>query len=223
MSLVNVNDAGVLRGVIRLPLKRAWTAELVLDIATPPSGKVVLAAVDGLALHGAVVFAGEQLDAAHVLLVGGAGGLNKIASGTWRQGQVRDPLDAIAKACGESLSSAIAGDVSSAQVPFWSIVEKPGALLLDELMGFASELTSKDVHWRILTDGTVWCGAEDWPKVKLLDGDDVLDFFPSERRYVIGPTTPSLLPGVDLDGVGKVIMVEHWIEPSAIRTFAWVA
>jgi hypothetical protein len=53
-------------------------------------------------------------------------------------------------------------------------------------------------------------------------GSDLLEAFPAEGRYVIGAETPSLLPGVALEGVGHVAAVDHWITPHEVRSWAWI-
>jgi hypothetical protein len=79
------------------------------------------------------------------------------------------------------------------------------------------------VLWRVLSDGSVWMGTESWPSAKLPDGADVLERFPSELRVELGVQTPTLMPGVNLDGVGKVAAVDHWVEHDQVRTDAWLA
>lgn len=216
MALVTCAGS-VLRARIHLPLHGAWLADLVLDTATMPTGQQTIAADGGLSLVGTVVDGGVFLDAAHVRMVGGAGGLAKIVpAAAYRSAQLRDPLGAITQASGESLSSTVSQSVLSTSLAVWTLTSQRAARCLDELAQAAG------VGWRILSDGTLWLGAESWSSASLPDGAAILEQHPTERRFAIGTTTPALLPGVNLDGVGNVVAVDHWIEPAKVRTWAWI-
>lgn len=220
MSLATCADADILRGRIVLPLRGPWTADLVLDTATAPSGSVAVVARGGLSLQGYVLQAGVQLDTAHVRLVGGAGGLGRQVLGAFRTAQLRDPLDAIMAASGESLSGAVASAILGVSLPYWTLAGR-AAHAIDGLCSVATDQLGEAVGWRILSDGTVWLGAEAWVSAKLPAGADILDRFPAERRTAIGVETPALLPGVELADVGRLVAVEHWIGAEQVRTFAW--
>src|SRR5688572_11126836 len=163
MGLITCAGADVLRGHLRLGLRGAWTAELVLDTARAPRGRVTLAAAGGLSLVGTVTVAGVELDAAHVRLVGGAGGLTASVSGAFRSAQLRDPLDAALAAGGETLSAATAPDVLAVPLARWSMTRGRVDRALDELAAAASAALGRAIGWRVLSDGTVWLGSESWP------------------------------------------------------------
>lgn len=222
MALVVCAGADVLSGRISLRLRGAWSAELVLDTDTRPTGKVELEAEGGLELTGTVVGGGPGLTGATtVRLVGGAGGLAKQVSGAFRSAQLRDPLDAALRAGGESLSSTVATSILGIQLARWSQGKHHVGRELDDLAAAATKALGSTVNWRFLGDGAVWLGVETWPAATLPDGAEVLDALPAEGRYVIGVDTPALLPGVDLAGVGKVQAVDHVLDSTAVRTHAW--
>jgi hypothetical protein len=212
---IRCGDSAVLRGHVSLPLVGAWHATLELDAAEAPSGAVVLAADDGFELHAAVVHGGVQSDRAFVRIVGGAGGLGATVSGAFRSAKLRDPLRVITTASGDTLSSTIASSLLTLSLPYWTLGVYPAWRALSELAAFA------DVSWRYLPDGTLWLGEEAWTAATLPEGDAIASRHPAQRRTVIATSTPSLLPGVDLEGVGQVHAVEHWIEPYEVRTWAW--
>jgi hypothetical protein len=224
VALVTLGGAGVERGRIALGLSGAWTAQLVLDTPTPPSGPATIAAAGGLELHGTVVpsRSGARLDSSHVWVVGGAGGLATEVGGAFRSAQLRDPLNAILAASGEKLSSTTTSQVLSVSLPFWTLGVHRAGRALDELAAEAGRVLGKVIRWRVLSDGTIWLGAETWPTAKLPADADVLDTDPSRRQVTIGPATPALLPGVDLDGVGRVLAVEHHLQPDQVRSLAWI-
>jgi hypothetical protein len=136
---------------------------------------------------------------------------------------VRDLLGVATKASGDTLAASVGADVLSVQASAWSAMAIPAAQALDEIAGYLSGAIGKAINWRYLDDGKLWIGAEQWTAAKLPEGDELLEQDPAMGRQVIGVTTPSLLPGVNLEGVGQVLAVDHWIEAEQIRTHATTA
>lgn len=219
MALVTCAGADVLRAHLEIPQQGAWTAEVVLDTDRDVTGSVTLAAAGGLSLAGVVARGGVNpaLLRWEGVLVGGAGGLSKPVRGAFRNATAGDVLSAICSQSGEALSATVGAAVRAQSLPQWTLGQSTAAQALDRLAAHLGAV------WRVLSDGTIWIGAETWPAASLPAGAEVVD--PSQLvAYVeIGVTTPALLPGVALDGVGNVYGVEHWIEPSSVRTWAWTA
>ena len=224
MALIACAGADVVRGRIHVPQRGAWFAELVLDTPKAPNGKVTIAAGGGLSLAGSVMQpSGVFLDAAHVRVVGGAGGLGKtVPPSAYQVALLRDPLNAVMSATGESLSSAVDGGLLATSLASWTINSCSGARAIAELCYAASQALGQPVGWRTLQDGTIWLGVESWPSQGLPQGAELLEQAPAEGRYIIGVDTPSLLPGVHLTDIdANVLAVDHWIEADRIRTIAW--
>ena len=105
MSQVTINGVNVLSGSIVMPLRGVWTADLVID---QPDGSgfdagtsVSIESEDGLTFTGTVApdRTGDFLDAVHVRVLGGAGGMatTLTARGYVQPGAfVRDVLNGIA-------------------------------------------------------------------------------------------------------------------------------
>lgn len=224
MALGTCAGADVLRGHIRLPLRGAWSADLDLDAATVPSGSVTIAFDGGLSLNGAIVpeFTGVSNDRAYARVVGGAGGLSRICSGSYTQAQLRDPLKAAADAGGEAISSTIASAVLGVSLPFWTLGGYTVGGAIEALAGEAAASLGKPINWRFLGDGTLWLGAETYPAKSMPDTDVIIEESPMLRRFTLGVETPSLLPGFDLAELGRVVGVEHWITYESLRSWAWV-
>ena len=222
MALVTLAGADLLEGEVHLPPFGPWFAHLKIDDPSIAPGPATLAAANGLSLAGYITEVGEFLGASHAHMVGGAGGLATQVSGAWRQAQLRDPVQAVVAAAGEKLSSTVDASLLDTPLAYWSLFRKGAALALAELCGAASRLVGQAIGWRFLADGTLWLGVESWPAASLPEGADVLLVHPEEGRYVIGCDTPSLLPGVDLAGVGHVLAVDHFLEADKVRTWAWV-
>lgn len=225
MALITCGDAAVQRGRSHMPIRGAWWAELVLDTAEAPTGSVTIEAADGLSIKGTVQEpSGIFLDSAHVRIVGGAGGLGKLCEPrAFQNAQLRDLLSVVTAASGDTLSSTIDGALLATLISAWSSMQIPAAQSLDEICSYVSKARGETINWRYLGDGSLWLGAESWPTSTLPTTDDLLEPDPATGRQVIGAATPSLLPGVNLDGVGNVLAVDHWIESNQIRTWAWTA
>ena len=222
MSLVTCFGADVLRGEIHMAIRGAWWAELVLDLTTTPTTSTAeIVATGGLSITGAIAKFGTFLDQAHVRVVGGAGGLDTQVLGAFRNARLGDPLGAILRGAGERLSSATDSELLVVDLPYWT-VSGIARNALDELAIAAAAALGEDVNWRVLGDGFVWMGREDWLEQALPDGADIVDRFPAEGRIVIGVETPALFPGVNLTDVGRVIAVDHYIGSDSVRTHAWV-
>jgi hypothetical protein len=224
MALIRCGGADVERGRIHFPQRGPWYAELTLDTAKAPTGKVTIAAAGGFSLAGTVQRAGVFLDSARVRIVGGAGGLGTIIPpSAYQNALLRDALGAVMQASGETLSATIDPSITGVLLPMWTHVAQRATGALDRLTFAAGKALGKTIVWRVLGDGTLWLGAETWPAQSMPAGSDVLAFFPDEGRYEIGAATPALLPGVKLAGVGQVGAVDHWLEHNAVRTWAWLA
>jgi hypothetical protein len=216
-------SADVLSGRIHLPARGAWWASLQLDSQTAPAGAFTVS-FPSLSLSGAVIKSGVFCDVAHAQIVGGVGGLGgTLTPAAYQNAQLRDPLEAIMNQSGEVLSSTVNSSILSVQLNAWTLVASTAARAIDELCGAAAAALGQAVTWRVLSDGTIWLGQETWPSQELPDGSDLLDAFPAEGRYVIGAESPSLLPGVAVNGIGNVAAVDHFITPSEVRSLLWLA
>lgn len=224
MALITCAGADVLRLRAHLPKRRAWWAWLDLDTATTPSGRVTIAAAGGLSLVGTVKKpSGAFLDSARIRVVGGAGGLDSIMSpAAFENAQLLDPLNAVLGAAGEKLSSTVSPSITGVLLSKWTLMAVSAGISIDALCSAASSQLGQDIGWRILEDGAVWLGAETWPAQAMPNGADVLEQDPVAGRFVIGSTTPFLLPGVNLDGVGNIVGVDHWVTHERVRADAWI-
>lgn len=224
MSLVTINDMNVFSGTITAPLRGVWTADLVID-QTDLSGfnagtAVTIKSDDGYELKGAVApdRAGDFLEAVHVRVLGGAGGMGKNVTAkaySTPGAYVRDVLNGIAGDAGETLSSDIAASLLSTDLSAWNTIAVSASQNLTALLN----IVAPDADWRILADGKLWCGDETWPTSSLTY--DLLNHDPAQATYELGVSSPSIMPGVTIDGIGKVARVEHVIDAQHIRTRVW--
>jgi hypothetical protein len=215
--------ADVLSARVDLASRGAGLAEVRLATATVPSGAVTLAFEGGLSFAGTVRRAAvDAHGAVCALVVGGADGLRASCTGHYRSGRSRDVLGAIARAAGETLASDIAAAVLAATWDLYSLAGRCHAAL-DTLAASVGRALGSAVTWRIRAGGDLWMGVEPWTATKLGKADAVLATDPALGLVEIGCQTPTIVPGIALDGVGNVSSVRHVIRHDAIRSFVQVA
>jgi hypothetical protein len=225
MSLLEANDVGVISGEIHMPLNGAWTADLVID-QSDPSGfdagtSVTLKSDNGFSLVGTVMpdRSGSFIDAVHVRLVGGKAGMGKTVKprGFVQPGSyVRDVLNGFASDSGETLSTNIDSGFLTTNLVAWTTQQSTTAQALNALLA----IVAPTADWRFLADGKLWVGVETWPASS--DAFDILSQDPTSKTFDLGIDAPSILPGVTLDGVGRVARVVHYVDgDSDVRSHVW--
>lgn len=225
MALITINNIAVLSGTIMMPLVGVWTADLVID---QPDGSgfdagtsVTIACANGVTLSGTVALdrTGDFLDAVHVRVLGGAGGLGKQATPTcYTQpgAYVRDVVNGLVSDSGETLSDTADADFLGTNLTAWSVVQVPTAQALKTLIA----IVQPGLSWRILSDGKLWIGSESWPASTV--SYELIEAHPTMGTYDLGFESPTITPGINLAGVGQVNRVEHTIESNRIRSHVWV-
>lgn len=225
MSLLTANSVPVIGGSILMPLNGAWTADIVID---QPDGSgfdagtsVTLFAQDGFQLVGTVVTdrTGSFLDAVHVRLVGGAGGMLKtVTPRGYAQPAAfaRDVLSDLASGASEKLSDQIDASLLSTNLVAWAVAQGTTTQALATFLAFVAPAA----NWRFLADGSLWLGVETWPSSSI--EFDLLESDPKEGTAELGIVSPSIMPGVFLSGVGNVNRVEHTLSEDGVRSHVWV-
>lgn len=221
MSLLTANNVNVLEASIIMPLYGLWTADLVLD---QPDGtgfdagtQVQILCDGGLTFVGVVVpdRTGDYLDAVHVRVIGGAGGMTKAATvkGYVQPGAfVSDVLNQLASDAGETLSPDIDSGLLTTNLTAWATLEGTVSAGLVSLI----DIVSPTANWRMTPDGKLLVVVETWP-------DDTADYEliandPAQRSWDLGVDTFTVTPGVNLSGVGQVNRVEHYFTEDGLRS-----
>jgi hypothetical protein len=225
MALVTANDVGVISGRITRPLVGVWTADLVLDqpdgTGFDPGTKVTISSENGYSLAGVVDpnRTGDFLDAVHVRVIGGAGGMGQAAINrafVQPQAFVRDVVNGLMSDSGESLSSTTDAGFLATNLAAWSVMGKPVSWNLRALL----KIVAPAFSWRILADGTLWIGAESWPSAT--GTFDTMEQDPADGSYVLGVESPFVVPGTSIDGVGHVNRCVDVIEARRMRTHVYL-
>ena len=225
MSLVTANGVDVLRGSVSMPLVGVWSADLVIDQPDGSgfsAGTQVTITAGGLELAGVVApdRTGSFLDAVHVRILGGKGGLSQLATPrayVQPGAYVRDVLSGLLGAAGETLAATADTGFRATNLLAWSVFRVPVSQALEALI----DTVSPGLHWRVLSDGTVWIGSESWPTTSY--SFDLLSHDPAQQTYELGVESPAIVPGVTITDLGQVSRVEHLIEPDSMRTRVYVA
>ena len=204
-----------------MPLRGPWTFDGKVDTDEVPVGQVTIACAGGLQLAGTVDAArsGVVIDSTHLWIVGGAGGLTTPVSGAYQFAQLSDPLGAILNAAGEALSSTVDQALLSTQLPRWNISKATASSALTALCGFASSAMGQTVNWRTLNDGTIWVGVETYPAASLDPLDSIAMVYPAQNKTAVSVQVPTIGPGLNVDGIGQVSSVEHWIDETGVDTW----
>jgi hypothetical protein len=205
-----LNGHPILSGTITEQSSGVWHAEAALDAETPPSGSVTIE-VEGVRWVGTVLRAREEHGQVRVKAVGGAGGLStELPALNYVNTTAATVLADMFRAAGETLSGTSATGLDSFQLANWHRERSPASIALTALT------TELGYRWRVLRDGTVWIGQQDWPEttasVTELDSDWAAGTF--ELVDALG-----LEPGSTYQG-HQIHQVTHFIGPSGIRTEA---
>jgi hypothetical protein len=217
MALITANGKDVDEIHVSMPLQGAWVADLSIDAESgfAPGESVTIAAAGGLELKGTVLPSrgGEHIGSVQTRVVGGNGGLSKLATPTnYQSAKVSDIVGALMDDAGEKLSSTIDTALLSRVVDRWHVVRQPVATALAALLAAIAPSAS----WRVLSDGTVWFGEETWPTLSV--DAEVMTRDPAENTAELGVDTLSITPGVTLPDLGRVELVEHWVGSDKARS-----
>jgi hypothetical protein len=225
MAILTANDVTVIEATIFMPLYGVWSADLVLD---QPDGtgfsagtQVQLICDGGLTFAGTVVPSrtGDFLDAVHVRILAGAAGMTNAtkARGYVAPGiTVQSVLEDLASDAGEQLSDKIAQAFLGQSLSAWTTF---AGQISQGLLGVLEQL-APTFNWRFLPDGTLWTGAETWDSSS--DDYDLIRYSPSDHSYELAVDAFTIVPGVNLQGIGQINRLEHQLTRTQLRTHAWL-
>lgn len=210
----SVNGLPVSDALVRLPLTGVWTAVLALDDPGDIEGPAVLD-LGGVPFRGAVRRSSVVDGQRHVHLVGGEGGLSKLTPARgYRDVAVSVPLRDILGVSGERLAPSTSPEVLNTRLPFWATPFGPAGAALSSLLG------QTGASWRMLTDGSLWAGAETWPA--MMFEHEIISDDPMHEAMRLVTDSPALLPGHAFRD-RRVGYVEHTLDGDHFSTLVHFA
>lgn len=218
MAMMTANGYGVVSADLIGPISRAWTVDLTADLsdASKLTGAVTVDINDGaLQYKGTAVAVDVFADTVRARIVAGAAGLSKQATPKFYQSpSIKIILQDLLAAAGETLSSTADSSVLGSRLQTWTVIAMPVAdaigMLMDEV----------GASWRMLPDGTFWCGSETWSDSGLTYTIEKEDH--AHRNLVVTMEAPLLLPGTSLGG-RKISYVESHVGSHEVTCTAWLA
>lgn len=182
-----LNDRNLLSCSIQEPRIGVWSAVVDVDSDEAITGQVTLT-IDGISWVGTVIKGDLHAGRFSAQLVGGAGKLATVLGAKHYRGvPLAVVLDDLMMGTGERLSSTTTTDLRSHTVARWSRLQGKAAV---SLKAVADELS---LTWRVLRDGTIWLGTEQWTEAKP-DAEEI-NRVPGRDSVTIAPESPLLGPG----------------------------
>lgn len=208
------HELPVLRGELLFPLLGAWTASLECEAGGPTPKGQVAAVVLGRELQGHVLDAFESPSGSvNLRLAGGQGGLSRNARPQeYRNLRVRAVLEQVLGEAGEHLAPSSSKTMLERVLPRWVCPARPVGSQLDALA------LALGANWRVLPEGGVWFGEEDWPEVEAVP----TGAHPELRCLEFAPSTLELLPGTALGG-RKITAVSYLLEAARVSARAFLS
>lgn len=219
MAHITVNGIPALAGSLSLPRIGLWQALVSLDTQASLSGEVTVSwgtmELSGI-VFSAVLTRGEIV----CRIVGGAPlAWKTMAARGFKRPNAKTILSAISDASGVKLSGAISGALLSRELDFFAIMGGQTAGQAVECL--AGKL---GVAWRVLLDGTLWLGEEDWRSCAADASPELLEVVAMK-----GPAPclecrlldeSAALPGETLDGC-HIDRVEHLASADGLSASIW--
>lgn len=203
MSELVVNGAPVVSAVIEAHREGAWTADLVIDTETAPSGVVDVTDASGtVLLRGRVLRAEAPFGRAEVRLVGGVGALATVLPPRYYRGaQVRTILADVARESGSTLADDLGADVSR-ELAAW--VRVGGEDVVSTLRHLLRSALPAGWTWRTRYDGSLWLGADEWLDV-IAPGVEIIAKRPARGEVEVSAVSVAELlaiePGAAFEGL----------------------
>lgn len=248
VSLITAAGHTVLSGRVDLPAFGAWTAFFEIDVDVPPATgdpvEVLVARQPKgtatkalpLLLEGTCLWSAPFSGRSRIEIIGGAGGLRKaITARGYAAGALPLPLLSLVADIMSDTGEMLALGVSAALAPYtvtnWSRVAGSGAAALGRLC------REFGLVWRVLFDGTIHIGTDDYPAVAynpdkpgnpyLPDPNNPAKVAPApfvadpgddgaHRVLAVAPEEATLLPSTTVLS-RKVIRVVYELEGESLR------
>jgi hypothetical protein len=219
MALATLNSIVIVEATVTLPRSGRWSADVAIasDTSAGLEGQpVTIDLGDALNLKGTCRKAGTFAGSTTLEVVGGTAGLlREVPPKAFQECELGLPLTDVLTAVGETLAATSDTAATSTTLPKW--VRIGGATAAEEVAALVAAAPAGTVA-RVLPDGTVWVGVDQYLDSGLAVGDYQLLRDDSHRGIAeIGVEQPSLLPGTTFLG-RQVEEVVHTVTAEKVRT-----
>lgn len=214
MGAVTANGFAVLGGTIALKITGFWSAELDIDHEEALTGQVTIS--DGTTEFVGTVIRGEPYSGRlRIWMQGGAGKLGKeLSAKAYKSTTVRFVLEDILGETGDALSGAADRTVLDRSLAFWHRGKGRAMTAIDALLQ-----DEAGANWRILRDGSLWTGADQFAdqqvEHEVVDRDEALGVLH------VAPETMELDVGRAFLG-RTVHEIVYTVRASKLRAEVWV-
>lgn len=214
MSNYNLNGSQIISINIEIPYHGTWIAtncHVDSNVIFNIGDKVTLNFLDKT--MPAIIFETDVYqDYQQCTLVGGTGLMSiELESKNYNSISIGQIVIDIAKQTGNSVSSLCNKELMNIIVPRFSIVKMSASLMLEKLLESYSAL------WRILPDGSLWVGYEQYPIVDITQYE-VLNKFPSDSKWEIYNDKTLLEPLNSLGGI-NIKETIYLIQDSELKVY----
>lgn len=193
----------VVQARLSLPLIGVWWADFVLETDDSVSG-LVESAIGPWKMYGTVLRWGTSDGSTVLRIKGGAGGMAKeVGPQAYYQPTFSVPLSDIMAKSGEALSSVADKTLQQQSLEAFHVQQTSCGKALKQLCDVFG------ANWRVLPNGTVWVGFEQWSEVSV--PAEVLSSSPQIDRISLNLNVPLVLPGNKLFG-RKVSRVDYSLD-----------
>jgi hypothetical protein len=191
MPICTVNGLNIYEAEIYIPRVGVWSANFNLDSDSALIGKATIA-FGSQTFNGTFERSGPSDNGrVRVRVIGGANGLsNLLKPKSYRFAPIKIPLGDAATDLAETISRESDPSILTFQLRAWSRMSISGGSAIRSLLGTLPQVAS----WRMLLDGTIWVGYEQW-KVSSLTDFRLLATEPEKGRILISSIDPVVLPG----------------------------
>lgn len=213
MAEHKLQDSSLLSCELKLPYSGRWSAKCQSDGKEAFSGPVVIT-IAGEKFSGAVVRSAVDGGRVKSQIIGGAGGLqNELPAKNYANSpSVRSVAVDILRETGETLSPASDQDLLGKTLDKWQRSAGSGGRALKDL------LEKHGAVWRMLQDGSVWCGIDAFKEVS--PAHQLIAVDATAGSVTVATEKPVIKPGTSFRG-RPVKLVVHSLSPNSFRTLVY--
>lgn len=213
---MNLNSTPILDGLLSFPEQGTWVLDSVIDAdAMPTASAITIEDEDGRKCVGTLIDGGAFGSRAHVVAVGGSGGLRTtVQAAHYVAATAQIVLAALLAEAKELLDPTSDPAVLATALPSWT---RFGGKASDAL----TELTTRiGARWRVTPAGSVWVGS---PTFAMPAEEEavIIDARLGHRSVLAAPSGLTLRPGLIQSGA-RLGRVEYSLG-SPLRATYWLS